>query len=337
MSEDLTNRETTVLTAIVEVFLESGEPVSSAMVLETTKIDVSSATIRNTMKKLEDRGFLQKPHHSAGRVPSPAGIRLFVDAVKSEESIDSSFNLESETMRGAVAEAAELLSNRTQLAGLAVGPSFERSKVREITLVPLSERRILVVVVSEASEAFERVIHLDVAIDRDRLGQIQTLLNASCDGKTISELRRDMRRALREARDAYRKLAETAVTIADQLAEHDHPEVMVEHTSNLLGFDELTGDVERFRTLMIALEEREQLVEILDALHFSTHSTVYIGPELGGAFGDDLSLVVCNYFNDDEPAGLIGVLGPVRMDYARLIPLVDQAARMISKNKEDPS
>lgn len=334
---ELTSREKSILVYVIRSFLEDGEPVSSGAVARSGVVDVSSATIRNSMAELEHKGLLAQPHTSAGRVPTLPALRFFVDAVASFYDIDAEVDpglmrLRDRPPSEVARLAGSMLSEMTQLAGIVLGPRLERVRLRDVRIVALRPEKLLAVVVTEDGRALERIVVLDEPVDALILARAQNYLSEFVKGLTLHELRERIRSELAEAQSTYRDFVRTALAVSARVAEDDSTtEVHVEGRLNLLEHQDVSNDAERVRELLRALDDRENLVRILDALCDSRRPVTLIGPEVGGSLGDGFSLVLCGYYRGLEQAGLVGVLGPVRMNYARMIPLVDRTARMLSR------
>lgn len=339
-SRSLTKREREILFYVVSDFIQRGEAVPSSLVAESGVVDVSSATIRNVMSVLEDTGFLSQPHTSAGRVPTPQGVReyvnLLVETPLALRDLASKPALEwgDDDMDGVARQAGLVLSELSRMAGLVLGPELRRVRLRDVRLVRLDERRVLTILVCEDRRVVERVCFLDEPIDSSTLEKTQNYLSELAAGCTIGELQEKVRRGVERAQDAYRQFVRHAMELSDQLDDESRTKLHVEGLLNFLEYEDLVADVQRLRDLMRAVEERERLLKILEKLESRRGPITVIGPELGDALGDELSLVVCGYYQGDEPVGLVGVLGPIRMDYSRMIPLVDHVAGVLTRELE---
>lgn len=335
---DLTSREETILLHVVRSFIDDGEPVASGAVARSGVVDVSSATIRNVMAELEQKGLLTQPHTSAGRVPTLMAMRYYVDVIaagydKTSHGAEASLNqLRDRPPSEVVRLAGSMLSEMTHLAGIVLGPRLERVRLRDVRIVALRPEKLLAVVVTEDGRALERIVVLDEPVDPLTLTRSQNFLSDFVKGRTLRELRERVRHELAEAQSTYHDFVKTALTVSARVAEDEMTtDVHVEGHLNLLEHDDVGSDSERVRELLRALDDRENLVRILDALCEARRPVTLIGPEVGGTLGDGFSLVICGYYRGLEQAGLVGILGPVRMNYARMIPLVDRTARMLSR------
>ncbi len=336
----LTERQRLILFRVIGEFIATGEPVSSASVARSQAFDVSSATIRNEMANLEGLGLLFQPHTSAGRMPTPSGTRCYVNHLhENNETLENPYpeifkremsdlgqSLDSVTKR-----AGELISQLSSLTSIVSLTSLQNVRLTEIKLSDLGDRRLLVILVAQDGRVYNRVVRMAQDLGGALINKIQNYLNELVVGQTLAEVRRRVEDERRLAEARYRDFVHHALEIGRKaLEETPGPVVHVEGTLNILDHHEFSSDVDRLRELLRALEEKDRVVALLEKVCEARRSQALIGPELGWDLGDDLSLIFCDYYRGDEPMGVIGVLGPMRMDYARVIPLVDHAARMLS-------
>lgn len=337
----LTERQRKILFRVIDEFIVTGEPVSSASVARSRVVDVSSATIRNVMADLEEAGLLFQPHTSAGRVPTPAGTRRYVNFLyehntslqnPSREQLDREFSRLGDGIESVAKRAGELISRLSSLTSIVSLTSLRKVRLKDIKLSLLGDSRVLVILVAEDGRVYNRVVRMVEPIEQGLLTKIQRYLTDLVGGQTLRAVRRRVEdeRHLAEAR--YRDHVRQALEIGRKaLEETPGPEVHVEGTLNIMDHREFSDDVDRLRELLRALDEKDRVVQLLDKVCETRRSQALIGPELGWDLGDDLSLIVCDYYRGDEHMGSIGLLGPIRMDYARVIPLVDYAADVLSR------
>jgi heat-inducible transcriptional repressor len=336
---ELTEREQQVLFHVVDDFIRLGEPVASAAIAAREAINVSSATIRNTMAALEEAGYLLQPHTSAGRIPTPRGLRTYVDflvrnATPTPGLMDVGLKQPPPEDGGRTVArwASSLLSDHTDLAGLVLGPDPRNARIHDVRLVSLGPRRVLAIFVEEDGSTMERVTTFEEPVDPKDLVPMQNYLAELGRGETLLGLRAHVRGELTETRTRYRRLTRQALAVAHE-ATQDQPVDL--HVDGAFKFVEFADDIEKMRDVLRALEEKERLIEILDQVCEDARQPVtVIGPESGWEVGDDLSFVLCGYYRGSQRAGVVGVVGPMRMDYARVIPLVDQVARVLSRELE---
>jgi heat-inducible transcriptional repressor len=342
---NLKERQRKVLFRVIDEFIATGEPVASASVARSRVVDVSSATIRNDMADLEELGLLFQPHTSAGRVPTPAGTRCYVNFLyRNNETLPETYRetFERELSRsgdgvaGVTKRAGELISRLSSLTSIVSVASLQNVYLRDIKLSILGDSRLLVILVAEDGRVYNRVVRMAEPLEAGLLSKIQNYLTELVDGQTLAQVRRRVQDERRLAKARYRDYVSRALEIGRKaLAETPGPEVHVEGTLNILDHHEFSSDLVRLRELLQALEEKDRVMALLDKLYEARRSQALIGPELGWDLGDDLSLIFCEYYRGGEQMGIVGVLGPIRMDYARVIPLVDHAANMLSRELAD--
>jgi heat-inducible transcriptional repressor len=229
-----------------------------------------------------------------------------------------------------------VVSQISSLTSIVSSPRVSQIRLREIQLTWLSSHRVLVLVITEDGRVFNRVGRLRDPVASEDLSRMQKFLSELVVGHTLREVRRRVRAQLKVAENQYRHGVRRALEIGQEaLEEAARSELFVEGALQFLEYAEFSRNIERVRGLLRTLEDRERVLEVLDGLCDSESVQTLIGPELGGAWGGDLSLIACGYSQDGRQAGLVGVLGPIRMDYARIIPLVEHAAGVLSKELED--
>lgn len=345
--EMLSERQKQILARVVDVFATHGEPVSSAAVARSAGISLSSATVRNVMARLEEMGVLFQPHTSAGRVPTPAGMRYYVNYLHEQNLLHSpdahrgaAYRVEFERefsglgdqLGRAAQRAGELLSQLSSLPSIVSLSGFNQMRLNDIKLSLLGDHRVLVILVAQDARVFHRVVRLNERIDGPLLAQIQSYLSELVDGQTLAQLSRRVRDERRLAQANYRDYVRAALEIGSKVLEDaPGPQVHVEGQLHILEQREFSADIDRMRELLRALAETEHMVALLDKICETRHSQVLIGPELGWDLGDDLSLIVCDYYRGEQQMGVLGILGPIRMNYAHVIPLVDYAASVLSR------
>lgn len=334
----LSARQELVLRALVTAYVGEAAPVGSQTIAHLVPVRLSAASIRNTMADLAELGLLEKPHRSSGRVPTELGLRVFVDRLVGHRDLveyekrDLADVVEDAAPEALMRVASRVLSERTRQLGFALAPRLEGQRLRRLVLVRLSARRVLAVLVLEAGVAERRVIEHDESDDPAELDRICGLLNERLEGRTLGELRRELREEARALRSSATRAAERAVrlgvralavepavgdlVIATRLALLDQPEFQ---------------DPERIRRLFAALETREALLRVLDRLLAASGVRVDFGEELGEPELRCLALVTAPYGVAGCPLGLVGVIGPTRMDYARIIPLVDYLSKLVTE------
>ena len=341
----LTDRQSKILFRVIDEFIATGEPVASASVARSEVVDVSSATVRNAMAKLEEMGLLFQPHTSAGRIPTPAGTRRYVNHLYTQnralenpyrDTLEREFEGLGAGVETATKGVGELISRLSHLTSIVSVTSLQKVRLRDINLTLLGEARLLVVLIAEDGRVYNRVVRMQEPLDQSLATQIQNYLSELIGGSTLAEVRRRVEDERRMAEALYHDFIKRALEIGRKaLAETPGPEVHVEGTVNILDHQEFSRDLDRLRELLRTLEEKDRVAALLDKVWDAPQSQALIGPELEWGLGDDLSLIFCDYYRGNEQMGIIGVLGPIRMDYASVIPLVDYAASVLSRELAD--
>ncbi|MDO8108118.1 heat-inducible transcriptional repressor HrcA [Isoptericola sp. b441] len=335
MSDD---RRLDVLRAIVEDYVTTNEPVGSRALVERHALDVSPATIRNDMAVLEEAGYIAQPHTSAGRVPTDKGYRLFVDRLSSVKPLSAAerraiatFLADAVDLDDVVDRSVRLLSQLTHQVAVVQYPSLARSALRHVELVPLEDRRILVVIITETGRVEQRIVELDEPVAEDLVPELRARLNVSAAGRRLSELDVPLSQVVEAfavgERGAVRAVADV---VRDTLAETTEERVVMAGTSNLLRADrDFPGTV---RPVIEALEEQVVLLRLLTEMAEDTVDVaVRIGHENTHVGLAEASIVAAGYGADGETVARIGALGPTRMDYAGTIASVRAVARYLSR------
>lgn len=340
----LTDRQIEILSRVVELFNETGRPVGSTTLARQEGIDVSSATIRNVMAQMEEMGLLVQPHTSAGRMPTWTGVRRYVDYLVEAGRLSGDIDIdwrrhlqtvEERNLETVVRSAGTIISRLSQLTTIVSSPEVTEVRLKDLHLSRLSDQKILVVLITEDGRVFNRAVQLEEAVDDESLTRMRNFLSEQVVGLSLRQVRRRVQRQLAEAEHQYRKFMHRALEIGREVVElATRSELFIEGTLHMLDVSELTGDVERARDVLRTLEDGERLLRVLDRICETPRAQALIGPELGEEWGDGLSLVACGYFHDGRQVGLLGILGPMRMDYTRVIPLVEHAADVLSKELE---
>lgn len=322
---------------LVEKYLRDGGPVASKTLSAQPGVDVSSATVRNIMAELEARGLVQSPHTSAGKVPTTVGLRFFVDSLLSVEPLDMRQvkQLESElnadlTPKELVDTASGLLSHLTQMTCLITLPQSEHVELRHVEFLPLPQDRVLVILVLNDREVQNRVIHTDREYSDIELNQAANFINQNYGGQTLQEIRAKIVDSMRTDKDRMDSLMQTALDIASRTFENNETpgkELVVAGETNLFNLSE---DAEHVRTLFEAFSQKGSILHLLDRCLESGGVQLFIGDESGYQPMEDLSLVTSPYEANGEVAGVLGVVGPTRMAYQEVIPVVDVTARLLS-------
>lgn len=331
----LGERDAQIFRAIVEDYIRSGEPVGSQSV--APRCEVSPATVRNVMADLEAQGLLEKPHTSAGRRPTDAGYRYYVDSLLTvrEPGLDERRLIEvgcgeSPAVEGCLQEASRLLHALSRHAGVVATPRAAPGRLQQIDLLRLSDGQILAVVVTGEGLVLNKLLAVDFPVAAQELQRATRTLNALLQEGTVDEIRSKLVRELREQRDQYERLLARALAVVESVVAEAAPqELLMSGQASLLGTPDL--DLAAIRSLFEALEEKEHILKFLDQAAKAAALQIFIGSE--SELGQDagIALVTSPYGVPGRVLGAVGVIGPTRMDYARVIPLVDFTARTVSR------
>lgn len=336
----LSERARHVLRTLVEQYIREGQPVSSRALSRVSELGLSAATMRNVMCDLEEQGYLRSPHTSAGRIPTEQGYRLFVDQLLQMQPVDQlspaalqqqlSLDADDEP-KNLVESVSSFLSGFTRMAGVVTLPRREVAILRYIEFLPLGDQRVLVILVVNDHEVQNRVIHTDRDYDRSELEAATNYLNRQFAGRNLATIRRDLQRELEATRQDVHRLMEVLVEMAGKAFaedQHEDPPFVLAGETNLVHFEELS-DVEKLRALFDTFRRKRDLYDLLERSVAADGLQIYIGRESGYEVLDDLSIVTAPYGQDGEIVGVLGVIGPTRMEYERVISVVDVTSRLL--------
>ncbi len=339
MSNPLDPRAAELLKLLVERYIHDGQPVGSRTLSRMASLGVSAATIRNVMADLDDLGFVASPHTSAGRIPTNRGYRYFVDSLLAPESLPQEVysSLADELLprdrapENLVQAASALLSSVSRMAGVVTVPRRNLAVLRRIDFLPLSDRRVLAILVVNQREVQNRIINVDRDYGADELERYANALNERYAGRELITLRRALQDDVADAQSRINQTLRDAAAMADQaLSGHEQQQdYVLAGGANLLGFQEMT-DVSRLRNLFDALDRKQDLLSLFDQTLNAQGMQIFIGDESGYKVLDECSVVTSPYYVDGQVAGVLGVIGPTRMAYHRIIPLVSETARLLS-------
>ncbi len=338
---ELNERSREIFRHVVEAFVRTGEPVGSRTLSQRMGISLSPATIRNVMAELEDAGLLYAPHTSAGRLPTEIGLRLFVDGLlevgrlttDERANIDSHCQATGKSVAQLLQEATETLSGLSHCAGLVLAPKTEQP-LRQVEFVSLGEGRALVVLVTQDGQVENRIIEAPLGLPPARLIEATNFLNAKLSGRTLGEAREEILREIEEKRAQLDSLTSKVVEagLAMPAGGNEDGSLILRGQANLLEDVSALEDLERIRGLFDALERKESLFSLLDATNRAEGVQIFIGAENELFSHAGLALVIAPFSNTQEQViGAIGVIGPTRINYARIIPMVDYTAKVIGR------
>lgn len=335
----LDDRKNRVLQAIVEDYVATAEPVGSRTIARKYSLGVSPATIRNEMADLEQMGYLEQPHTSAGRVPSDRGYRYYVDCLmetrrvdpSEEELIRRTFERKVREVDTLIRETARLLSETTHLTAVVVGPQIAKAHFRELRLVPLTEGRAVLIFITDSGFVENQVVDLPVEITMLELQKVSEILNQELRGQPVESLSRAAIRALQRELKRYGALLEQTLHFLSQnLEPGEKRRLYLGGTTNILSQPEFR-DVEKIRSLFSVLENDDLVTDLLDTVEPPEgQPAIQIGEEIKVREMADCSLVSAEYRLGSEIIGRVGIIGPKRMEYARVVSVMQAVTRQLS-------
>ncbi|MFC4158174.1 heat-inducible transcriptional repressor HrcA [Chitinimonas lacunae] len=332
----LSERAQILLKTLVERYIADGQPVGSRTLSKFSGLELSPASIRNIMADLEELGFIASPHTSAGRVPTARGYRFFVDSLLTIQPLEQLeiHELEEQLLfdspTRAVTAASTLLSQLSEFAGVVLTPKRRAIPLRQIEFLRLSERRLLLILVSANGDVQNRILLTERDYSASELIKATNFLNEHCAGKTLEELRGAVYEDIKTLQGDIAELMNAAVQAGDRALEDQSNAVVISGESNLLRVDDLSSNVERLRRLFRVFEEKTALLQLLDIGHSAAGVQIFIGQEAGLSPLDECSVVTAPYQVNGDIVGTLGVIGPTRMAYERIIPIVDITAKLLS-------
>lgn len=335
--DSLNERAQHLLRVLVESYIREGQPVGSRALTRDSGLNLSSATIRNVMADLEAFGFVTSPHTSAGRIPTDKGYRFFVNTLLKVQPLDGAEVTEIrrqlaggvDDAKQLIGAASKLLSSVTHLAGVVTLPRKKVQALTQIEFVGLTENRVLVVLVFNDREVQNRIIQLERHYSSEELKRASNYLNDQCRGRTLGQVRQEILRQLKETHEDLNHVMVDAISVAQAVftAPTDLDYVIAGET-NLMGVAELSN-VEKLRRLFETFNEKRDFLHLLDQSLRADGVQIFIGQESGFHTLDDCSVVTAPYSADNEVVGVLGVIGPTRMAYERVIPIVDITAKLL--------
>ncbi|MEL6185047.1 MAG: heat-inducible transcriptional repressor HrcA [Myxococcota bacterium] len=346
-SLELSDRQREVLTAIIEAFIATAEPVGSRTLSKRSALTVSPATIRNVMSDLEELGLLTAPHASAGRVPTPLAFRVYVERLAQrgrigprERALIQALALDHGDIKELLRQAGQVLSTVARHAALVIMPVIEEVRFESIELLPLREDAVLAVFVARSGFVQHRVLNIEFNVDRDELVGMSNYLRGIVSGRTLAEVRREILRAMSDERAQADKMMRHALFLGERaLAEPGEQDMLLSGQRTFFEHPEF-ADIQKMKRLLRAFEEKTVLLRLLDLAtaapldaHAATEAetNVVLGFESSSKDLKDLAAVTAIYASGGGPAGRVGVVGPTRMNYSRVIPLVEMTAEAITR------
>lgn len=336
-SKQLSERAQHLFKSLVERYIDDGQPVGSRTLARDVSLDLSPATVRNVMADLEDLGLVKSPHTSAGRVPTVQGYRLFVDAMMTVRALNAaevnriSQNIEAEEeIKKILEQTSNTLSQVTKLAGVVMLPRAGQQSLRQVEFLSLSENQVLVILVLNDREVQNRIIHTARKYSQSELQQAANYLSSAFAGKDLAAVRRDLLAEMGTTKDEMNRMMQAAIEMAEKALVEPvlKDDYVLAGQTNLMDLDELS-DMEKLRQLFEAFNQKRDILHLLEHAINAEGVQVFIGEESGYEVLDDCSIVTSTYENDGEILGVLGVIGPTRMSYDRVVPIVDLTAKVL--------
>jgi heat-inducible transcriptional repressor len=326
----LDERSKMLLKALVERYIADGQPVGSRTLSKASGLELSPATIRNVMSDLEEMGLIVSPHTSAGRIPTARGYRLFVDTMLTvQPSQYSRHSLAPDQPQKVISNAANLLSSLSQFVGVVITPK-RSSAFRHMEFLRLSEKRLLVIIVSPEGDVQNRVIYTEVDYTQAQLVEAANFLNSNYVGLDIDQVRSRLQGEVESLRSEIAALMQAAVNVSSEAISDTEDEVVIAGERNLLSVSDFSSDMGHLRRAFDLFEQKAQLMRLLDIAGQAEGVRIFIGGESQVVPFEDLSIVSSPYEVDGKVVGTLGVIGPTRMPYDRMIQIVDITSKLMS-------
>jgi len=336
----LNDRAATLLKKLVNSYISDGQPVGSKQLADMAGLDISSATIRNVMSGLEKQGLVVAPHTSSGKIPTEQGLRMFVDTMlevqplqkqmfsKLKEQLNPDQNKET-----LIAQANQMLSDLTHMAGVITVPKNSQSKLRHIEFLPLPENKVLAILVTNEKEVQNRVVHLDQDYSAEQLQAAANYLNQHFSGQDVFAVRKELLSDLNHTRKDMDAIMRTVIEVADKALpgfEQTEQPYLVQGKTNLVRYGD-DANMENMQHMLEMFDQKREMLGLLDRCIQAEGVKIFIGHEVGIEGMDDCSVVTAPYSVDGEMIGALGVIGPTRINYDKVIPVVDVTARLLGE------
>ena len=334
------HRARRILSAIVDKYIQEGIPIGSKSLSLADNIGLSPASIRNVMSDLEELGFIASPYTSSGRVPTSKGYRFFIDSLLKLQPVEATelerikkrVNLHDSNSRELAISVSNTLSAITKLAGIVTIPKQQVTRLKEIDFIQLSEKRILAIIVMNETEVENRILQMKRDYSKDELKQASNYINTHYKGRSLSYIKKHLINELMQTKEAVNSLMSDLIDIADQVLDFDESdEYIVAGQRRLMDFHELS-DIKKLRQLFDAFKEKQQLLELLDKSMSTNGIQIFIGEESGYQMFDNCTLITSPYTTEDGAIGVLGVIGPTRIAYQKVIPIVEITAKLLGKS-----
>ena len=331
----LNERAQILLKTLVERYISEGQPVGSRTLQQYSGLEVSSATIRNVMADLEEIGLVSSPHTSAGRIPTGLAYRLFIDTMLVTKPLDSARvqqlenQLQPDNPSRLITQASNILSELTKFTGVVASAKRNAITVRQIEFLRLGEKRVLLIIVMPDGEVENRILLMDRDYSQSQLTEAGNFLNQNYVGCSFSQIRDRLRGELQQLHQDMSTLMAAALAVGDAAEAKKSEDYVISGEHNLLHVQDFSTDMNRLRSLFTLFEQKTELMQLLDASRRGQGIHIFVGSESGLASLDACSVITAPYTVDGQVVGTLAVVGPKRMDYERVIPIVDITARLL--------
>ncbi len=329
-------RSRLLLKTLIEHYIADGQPVGSRTLSRACGLELSAATIRNVMADLEDMGLITSPHTSAGRIPTPRGYRVFVDAMLTTHPQTQADvlqhalrqHIDTAPPQQVMARAAQLMSSLSQFVGVVLAPQ-RSGAFRHIEFLRLSEHRILLIIVSPEGDVQNRMLHWPHALSQSELNTATNYLNTHFSGLSFEQVAQKLGSEVEHLRTELVALMQAGVEVGSQALSQTQDQVVVAGQQQLLGMGDLAGNIDKLRQLFDLFEQKAQLLKLMDASAKADGVRIYIGGESEAVPFEELSVITAPYAADGKVIGTLGVIGPTRMAYDRMIQIVDITSKLV--------
>lgn len=338
MHDGMNSRSRQILEAVIEDYITTAEPIGSGAVRSRHGLTLSSATIRNVMADLEEMGFLTSPHTSAGRVPTEKAYRFYVDSLLAVRAVDRGEREEirkrccmtGKDVDGVFREVSQALSSVSHYMGIVAAPRFNSNLFRQIDFIRLGAHRVLAILVSQSGSVQNRIIELEEEIAASELLKMANYLNSMLHGLTIAEIKSRILKEMESEKIRYDSLLANALKLSQQALDESAAELFIEGQTNIFDLPEF-ADTEKMKGIFRAMEQKSQLLTLLDSCLKAPGVNIFIGSESHLNSMAGMSLITSTYVSGKNTLGVLGVIGPTRMGYSKVIPIVDYTARMLTR------
>lgn len=332
----LNSRAQMLLKTLVERYIAEGQPVGSRALSRYSGLELSPASIRNIMADLEEMGFISSPHTSAGRIPTSRGYRLFVDTLLTVRPLEDvrisqlEVQMQGDSVDRIVASASHLLSDLTHFAGVVLAPKRRNSGFRHLEFLSLSDKRVLLIIVSPEGDVQNRILFTDRAYKSSELAEATNFVNQHYAGLSFNEIHLRIRDELQQLHADMTGLMTAALEVGSQATSDPAETVVISGERHLLEVEDLSSNMTRLRQLFGLFEKKTELLRLLDISSRANGVQIFIGNESGLVSLDECSVVIAPYEADGAVVGTVGMIGPTRMAYERVIPIVDITAKLLT-------